>query len=59
MNNTLKLLHNHTSIRSYTNQPLTQEQREEIFKAANQHHHSVFCRPFLLLELQIQIFEER
>ncbi|WP_348619732.1 oxygen-insensitive NADPH nitroreductase [Paenibacillus polymyxa] len=36
MNNTLKLLHNHTSIRSYTNQPLTQEQREEIFKAANQ-----------------------
>ncbi len=36
MNNTLELLHNHTSIRSYTNQPLTEEQRDVIFKAANQ-----------------------
>ncbi|CAK6473835.1 Oxygen-insensitive NADPH nitroreductase [Peribacillus frigoritolerans] len=36
MNNTLELLHNHTSVRSYTNQPLTEEQRDVIFKAANQ-----------------------
>ncbi|MED3760845.1 oxygen-insensitive NADPH nitroreductase [Peribacillus frigoritolerans] len=36
MNNTLELLHNHTSIRSFTNQPLTEEQRDVIFKAANQ-----------------------
>ncbi|WHY54345.1 oxygen-insensitive NADPH nitroreductase [Peribacillus simplex] len=36
MNNTINLLNNHTSIRSYTNQPLTVEQRDAIFKAANQ-----------------------
>ncbi|MCF6800088.1 oxygen-insensitive NADPH nitroreductase [Priestia megaterium] len=36
MNNTVGLLCNHTSIRSYTNQPLTEEQRDVIFKAANQ-----------------------
>lgn len=36
MNNTVELLHNHTSIRSFTNQPLTEEQRDAIFKAANQ-----------------------
>ncbi|MCM3676065.1 oxygen-insensitive NADPH nitroreductase [Peribacillus simplex] len=36
MNDTIKLLNNHTSIRSYTNQPLTEEQRVAIFKAANQ-----------------------
>jgi len=36
MNNTLELLHNHMSIRSFTNQPLTEEQRDVIFKAANQ-----------------------
>ncbi|WP_431088839.1 oxygen-insensitive NADPH nitroreductase [Paenibacillus sp. 8b26] len=36
MNNTLELLHNHTSIRSYTSQPLTEEQRDAIFQAANQ-----------------------
>jgi len=36
MNHTLELLNNHTSIRSFTNQPLTEEQRDEIFKAANQ-----------------------
>ncbi|MCP3764587.1 oxygen-insensitive NADPH nitroreductase [Domibacillus sp. A3M-37] len=36
MNNTLELLHNHTSIRSFTDQPLTEEQRAAIFKAANQ-----------------------
>jgi nitroreductase len=36
MNNTLELLHNHTSVRSYTNQPLTEEQRDAIIKAANQ-----------------------
>lgn len=36
MNNTIELLSNHTSIRSFTNQPLTEEQREAIFKAANQ-----------------------
>lgn len=36
MNNTLELLHNHTSIRSFTNQPLTEDQRNVIFKAANQ-----------------------
>jgi len=36
MNNTLELLHNHTSIRSFTDQPLTEEQREAIFKAASQ-----------------------
>ncbi|MCJ7992800.1 oxygen-insensitive NADPH nitroreductase [Priestia sp. OVS21] len=35
-NNTLELLHKHTSIRSFTNQPLTEEQRDAIFKAANQ-----------------------
>ncbi|MCL6606393.1 MAG: oxygen-insensitive NADPH nitroreductase [Paenibacillus sp.] len=36
MNNTLELLQKHTSVRSYANQPLTEEQREAIFKAANQ-----------------------
>lgn len=36
MNNTLDLLHNHTSIRSFSNQPLSEEQRDVIFKAANQ-----------------------
>ena len=36
MNNTLQLLQNHVSIRSFTNQPLTEEQRDAIFKAANQ-----------------------
>ncbi|MGJ9385495.1 oxygen-insensitive NADPH nitroreductase [Salipaludibacillus sp. CF4.18] len=36
MNNTLELLLNHTSIRSFTNQPLTEGQRDEIFKVANQ-----------------------
>lgn len=36
MNNTIELLCNHTSVRSYTNQPLTEEQRDLIFKAANQ-----------------------
>lgn len=36
MNNTLELLQNHTSVRSYANKPLTKEQREAIFKAANQ-----------------------
>ncbi|MED4696876.1 oxygen-insensitive NADPH nitroreductase [Peribacillus frigoritolerans] len=36
MNDTLKLLHNHTSVRSFTDQPLTEEQRDVIFKAANQ-----------------------
>src|SRR4051812_24895707 len=35
-NNTLELLHKHTSIRSFTNQPLTEERRDSIFKAANQ-----------------------
>jgi nitroreductase len=36
MNNTIELLSNHTSIRSFTDQPLTQEQRDAIFKVANQ-----------------------
>ncbi|RKD75967.1 nitroreductase [Sinobaca qinghaiensis] len=36
MKNTIDLLQNHASIRSFTNQPITEEQREEIFKAANQ-----------------------
>lgn len=36
MNNTLQLLQNHVSIRSFTNQPLTEEQRRTIFNAANQ-----------------------
>ncbi|MGF7036292.1 nitroreductase [Paenibacillus mucilaginosus] len=36
MNNTIELLHKHTSVRSFTNQPLTEEQRDAIFKAANQ-----------------------
>ncbi|AIQ30108.1 nitroreductase A [Paenibacillus sp. FSL P4-0081] len=36
MNSTLKLLQSHTSVRSYTNQHLTEEQLEAIFKAANQ-----------------------
>lgn len=36
MNTTIELLSNHASIRSFTNQPLTEEQREAIFKAANQ-----------------------
>lgn len=36
MNNTLELLDNRTSIRSLTNQPQTEEQRDAIFKAANQ-----------------------
>ncbi|MNR50262.1 NADPH-flavin oxidoreductase [compost metagenome] len=36
MNQTLELLHNHTSFRSYTSQPLTEEQIDAIFQAANQ-----------------------
>ncbi|GIP23018.1 oxygen-insensitive NADPH nitroreductase [Paenibacillus sp. J22TS3] len=36
MNETISLLHNHTSVRSFTNKPLTEEQREAIFKAASQ-----------------------
>ncbi|MGG4128896.1 oxygen-insensitive NADPH nitroreductase [Paenibacillus illinoisensis] len=36
MNHTLELLHNHTSFRSYTSQPLAKEQVDEIFKAASQ-----------------------
>ncbi|WP_413408874.1 oxygen-insensitive NADPH nitroreductase [Paenibacillus amylolyticus] len=36
MNHTLELLHNHTSFRSYTSQPLTEEQINAIFQAANQ-----------------------
>lgn len=36
MNKTLELLYNHTSVRAYTNQPLTEEQRDAIFKAATQ-----------------------
>ncbi|MBM6383313.1 MAG: oxygen-insensitive NADPH nitroreductase [Paenibacillus sp.] len=36
MNHTLELLHNHTSFRSYTSQPLAEEQVDAIFKAANQ-----------------------
>lgn len=36
MNNTIQLLQNHVSIRSFTNQPLTEEQRHAIFNAANQ-----------------------
>lgn len=36
MNNTIELLHNHTSFRSYTSQPLTEEQIDAIFQAANQ-----------------------
>lgn len=36
MNNTLQLLQNHVSIRSFRNQPLTEEQRDAVFKAANQ-----------------------
>ncbi|ANY66207.1 nitroreductase A [Paenibacillus sp. BIHB 4019] len=36
MNRTIELLCNHTSIRSFTNQPLTKEQGEAIFLAANQ-----------------------
>lgn len=36
MNQTLELLHNHTSFRSYTSQPLTEEQIDTIFQAANQ-----------------------
>ncbi|WP_068617787.1 oxygen-insensitive NADPH nitroreductase [Paenibacillus tuaregi] len=36
MNETISLLHNHASVRSFTNKPLTEEQREAIFKAASQ-----------------------
>jgi len=36
MNPTLDLLHNHVSIRSYVDRPLTEEERDAIFKAANQ-----------------------
>ncbi|MFX3632231.1 MAG: oxygen-insensitive NADPH nitroreductase [Candidatus Pristimantibacillus sp.] len=36
MNNTIELLHNHSSVRSFTDQPLTEEQRDAIYKAANQ-----------------------
>ncbi|MGF9772438.1 oxygen-insensitive NADPH nitroreductase [Priestia aryabhattai] len=36
MNNTIELLSNHTSIRSFTDQPLTEEQRDAIFQAASQ-----------------------
>lgn len=36
MNETISLLHNHASVRSFTNKPLTEEQRKAIFKAASQ-----------------------
>lgn len=36
MNETISLLHNHASVRSFTNKPLREEQREAIFKAASQ-----------------------
>ncbi|CAH1192400.1 MULTISPECIES: oxygen-insensitive NADPH nitroreductase [Paenibacillus] len=36
MNETISLLHNHASVRSFTNKPLTEDQREAIFKAASQ-----------------------
>ncbi|TWT25790.1 oxygen-insensitive NADPH nitroreductase [Planomicrobium sp. CPCC 101110] len=36
MTDTVDLLHNHTSVRTYTSEPLTEAQREAIFKAANQ-----------------------
>ncbi|MUG47851.1 oxygen-insensitive NADPH nitroreductase [Paenibacillus woosongensis] len=36
MNETISLLHNHVSVRSFTNKPLTEEQREAIYKAASQ-----------------------
>ncbi|GIP59531.1 oxygen-insensitive NADPH nitroreductase [Paenibacillus woosongensis] len=36
MNETISLLHNHASVRSFTNKPLTEEQREAIYKAASQ-----------------------
>ncbi|MEC0307517.1 oxygen-insensitive NADPH nitroreductase [Paenibacillus lautus] len=36
MNETISLLHNHASVRSFTNKPLTEKQREAIFKAASQ-----------------------
>ncbi len=58
MNTTIELLSNHASIRSFTNQPLTEEQREAIFKAANQTSSFSLLRPFQSLELQIQIFEK-
>jgi len=36
MTDTVDLLHNHASVRTYTSEPLTEAQREAIFKAANQ-----------------------
>ena len=36
MNPTIELLHNHVSVRSYAPEPLTDEQRDVIFRAANQ-----------------------
>ncbi|WP_025678155.1 oxygen-insensitive NADPH nitroreductase [Paenibacillus polymyxa] len=36
MNTTIELLQNHSSIRSFTDQPLSEEQRDAIFQAANQ-----------------------
>lgn len=36
MNKTLELLQNHSSVRSYTNQPLTEEQLDAIFQATIQ-----------------------
>ncbi|WP_433618069.1 oxygen-insensitive NADPH nitroreductase [Paenibacillus cellulositrophicus] len=36
MNETISLLHNHASVRSFTNKSLTEEQREAIFKAVSQ-----------------------
>lgn len=58
-NNTLELLHNHTSVRSFTNQTLTEKQRDAIFKAANQTSSFSFYRLFLSLGLQIQIFVKK
>ncbi|CAM4430436.1 oxygen-insensitive NADPH nitroreductase [Paenibacillus phoenicis] len=36
MNETISLLQNHASVRSFTNTPITEEQLEAIFKAASQ-----------------------
>jgi nitroreductase len=47
MINTTELLQNHASIRSFTNQPLTEKQRNEIFKAAIKLHRSVYYKWFL------------
>lgn len=51
MNETISLLHNHASVRSFTNKPLTEEQREAIFKAASQTSSSSLLQAVSIIQI--------